>query len=405
MANKYFKAIDRNEWIRNPQWLQFPVDDGLDDKAYLLIAIFEDDADTETLTMDLTRITQVDWGDGTVDTGLFITSLTTATHTYDYSTLGGTVLVYEDGRNYKQVMVELTCDNATGRAFFQFNSIGGRAYGMLDCDIRFDGTNTGENDPNSYSCRFGVTDAPYYLERVKAKYPLNGVGFTRGLRNAIRLSKLEVPSDWLDYTTQGSLNWFEGAGVFSKVPLVLPDINNSVMTAEFQSFGRNSFRAIMGDVTINNVTDTNAIWLHSHLIKMGNVTMLNSTIGQNMFGGTIGSNSLAGGIGEINMPALVNARWMFRGCKASEIVMTDCGNIFNRDGMFFNTGNISKLIMNNLRRGVDISNNKMSADALDAFFNSLGTNLGSDPITITGNPGAATCDTTIATSKGFTVIT
>ena len=47
---------------------------------------------------------------------------------------------------------------------------------------------------------------------------------------------------------------------------------------------------------------------------------------------------------------------------------------------------------------------KMGATALNAMFTSLGTANGSQTITVTGNPGAATCDTSIATNKGFTVV-
>jgi len=35
----------------------------------------------------------------------------------------------------------------------------------------------------------------------------------------------------------------------------------------------------------------------------------------------------------------------------------------------------------------------------------LGTASGSQTITVTGNPGAGTCNTSIATAKGFTVVT
>ena len=45
---------------------------------------------------------------------------------------------------------------------------------------------------------------------------------------------------------------------------------------------------------------------------------------------------------------------------------------------------------------------KLSTAALDDIFTGLGT--ASETITITGNPGAATCDTSIATAKGWTVI-
>jgi hypothetical protein len=47
----------------------------------------------------------------------------------------------------------------------------------------------------------------------------------------------------------------------------------------------------------------------------------------------------------------------------------------------------------------------MSASAIDALFTSLGTAVGSQTISVKRNPGSATCTTSIATSKGYTVLT
>ena len=403
MGDKYFKAIDRNKWVRNPQWLQFPDDDGLDDKCYALYAVFEDESNDIEITY--TRMTQIDWGDGTVDTGLFSASNQSISHTFDYTTLSSPILTYEDGKNYKMVVIEFTCDNATGRAYLDIGSdTFHRASNLLDIEFRFLGTSFGNNDPNSYSFRLGQTRRPYYLERVKAKYPINGLGTTRMFNRAVRLSKLDVPSDFFNYMTQGNLATFQECGVFSKVPLVIPNITNNA-SGGWQSLGRNSFRAVLGDLNFPNITDFNATFLHSHLIKCGNVTAPVCTVGQNMFGGTVGSNSLIGGIGVIDMPELENARWMFRGCAVPEVIFTDCAAITLTTGMFDDTGNIRKLIMPGLTIGVDVSNNNLTADAIDDFFTSLGAASGSQTIDVSGNPGAATCDTSIATGKGYTVIT
>jgi hypothetical protein len=52
---------------------------------------------------------------------------------------------------------------------------------------------------------------------------------------------------------------------------------------------------------------------------------------------------------------------------------------------------------------IQVSYNSMNAAALNLLFGDLPT-LGAKTIDITGNPGAATCDKTIATLKGWTVI-
>ena len=50
------------------------------------------------------------------------------------------------------------------------------------------------------------------------------------------------------------------------------------------------------------------------------------------------------------------------------------------------------------------ANQLLDATALNEIFTNLGTASGSQSITITGNPGAATCNQSIATAKGWTVI-
>jgi hypothetical protein len=50
-----------------------------------------------------------------------------------------------------------------------------------------------------------------------------------------------------------------------------------------------------------------------------------------------------------------------------------------------------------------IGNMALSAEALDQFFTDLAT--GTATIYVAGNPGAATCDPSIATAKGYTVVT
>jgi len=85
--------------------------------------------------------------------------------------------------------------------------------------------------------------------------------------------------------------------------------------------------------------------------------------------------------------------------------MDDCHSVSNTYGFVDGSNTLRSLILSGLKVGIDISGQKMSATAINAFFTALGTATGSQTITVTGNPGAATCDTTIATAKGFTVVT
>ena len=94
-------------------------------------------------------------------------------------------------------------------------------------------------------------------------------------------------------------------------------------------------------------------------------------------------------------------------CSVSNFSMDDCSGVTNTALFTRNTktyGQLTNVILSGLTIGVNISQQEIEADALDIFFTSLGTANGAQTITVTGNPGAATCDTTIATTKGWTVI-
>jgi hypothetical protein len=65
---------------------------------------------------------------------------------------------------------------------------------------------------------------------------------------------------------------------------------------------------------------------------------------------------------------------------------------------------LSEFIVYGNRNNIDVRYANMSADALNLMFTNCGTALTNATISITGNPGSATCNTSIATGKGFTVV-
>jgi Leucine-rich repeat (LRR) protein len=62
-----------------------------------------------------------------------------------------------------------------------------------------------------------------------------------------------------------------------------------------------------------------------------------------------------------------------------------------------------ELSYNHYGSGSDFQFNNLSATALNSFFSTLGDAAG--VLNVSNNPGSATCDPTIATAKGYTVIT
>lgn len=67
-------------------------------------------------------------------------------------------------------------------------------------------------------------------------------------------------------------------------------------------------------------------------------------------------------------------------------------------------GNLRRIVMPGMKYTFSVAYNALSAPAIDEMFTNLGTAAGAKTVTVTGNPGAAFCDPTIATAKGWTVV-
>jgi hypothetical protein len=180
------------------------------------------------------------------------------------------------------------------------------------------------------------------------------------------------------------------------------DIDSPVFTSMFNS----SYIKRVGNLTSSASTSGGFgnVFQNSAIEQVGNITLTNADIIGNFFYQAYNLHT----IGVINAPNCTYINAMFNNCNSlKEIIFTDCSNITSvstgSGGSFFQCYSLSKLIMPGMTRGFTISGCNMTAQALNDLFTSLGTASGSQTIIVTGNPGAATCDTTIATAKGFSV--
>jgi hypothetical protein len=98
-----------------------------------------------------------------------------------------------------------------------------------------------------------------------------------------------------------------------------------------------------------------------------------------------------------------NMTSMFAGCANLKTIpaysTASCTSMLN----FCNTAYSVTRILTPIKFTNSIANLKLSADALNELFTILPTVTG-QTLTITGNPGTATCDTSIATAKGWSVV-
>ena len=157
----------------------------------------------------------------------------------------------------------------------------------------------------------------------------------------------------------------------------IPFFNTSKVTNMNRMFNRCFSLTTVPLFNTAAVRDMNSMFIDC--TRLTTVPLFNTaavTDMNNMFSGCVFLNSI---------PAMV-----FVWATASANI-TNCGSL-GRITAQFKANNVV----------VSVLNCNLSATALNEFFTSQSATVGGK-ITITGNPGAATCDRTIATAKGWTV--
>lgn len=105
----------------------------------------------------------------------------------------------------------------------------------------------------------------------------------------------------------------------------------------------------------------------------------------------------------LSIGAVTNMSYMFRDCYSLQsIPLFNTTSVTNMSGMFSTCQSLARSQITGTAVSISYQDCNLSASALNEVFTNLATVTG-QTITITGNPGAATCDRTIATAKGWTV--
>ena len=329
-----------DEWVRPSDWLPIPNIVTGEQVFYGLCMVHQDRANLVSLRF--TGNYTVDWGDGVVEN---FASNVVAHHQYSWSSVGN---VTSEG--FRQALIKVTPQagqNLTGiNLQFKHPLMGG---GNLKNSIFID----------------MVMNLPQLASGASIV-----LGGTVSIRHAFveRLNIMSIGSA----TSLSSL-----CQLFFKLQ-------------KFQ-IGDTSNVTIMQSMFYNCYNLTTV-----PLFNTANVTNMNS-----MFFNCVTLTILP----LFNTANVTNMANMFQNCQVLKSVTLNLSSVSSvLASTFALTVNIETLILSGCRYGFNIANNEMSASALNALFTSLGTAVGSQTITITGNPGASTCDTTIATSKGFTVV-
>lgn len=349
-------------WTRPTEWLPIPSYTVNEEVFYGLHAVWDTSANPCALLCNGTGAGYtVDWGDGTVTDYAFNVK---AERNYNYASLSGTPF-----RGYRQALVKVTP-------------------------------------------RAGATITTLNLNQRHSSFNyIYGCGW------------LEVISNYSNVTYIG-INEFT---IFA--PYVeryyLKNINNSLL--QFNAF-HNSKRLQVVEVKTWSVTSIASSFrdcpaLHTIIVpEMSNVTNINNAfantpnieLSEYEFSNVQGTTNQAfvgvlfkGGIPVINTNLITSLEFgLFFGWTHTYIPSLNCTNVTAMNNWLFNVPNYS--IRRSLIFGAKVThsyvNQLLGATALNEIFTNLGTANSGASITITGNTGAATCNQSIATAKGWTVI-
>jgi hypothetical protein len=342
-------------WVRNPDWISLPTITSLDNKLVALFLVFENEYNV--MTVNCTNLAaDIDYGDGTTTTS----NGSVQSHVYDYASISGTVSQYYDGRNYKQVIIDITYSGSGTLTSVDLspnttvNSGGCINIVDLDCSL-----------PSTTALRLGGARRMNIVEQIKVR-DLGLNAWNAAALFMFRLRSLDFPFEKLTQLFNSSFSGIEN----------------------------------FGNLDLSNATNLGIAFSTGYHYTFGNITSpLNTT-----FVRTFESCRQLRRVESVDCTSCTTIQQMFNGCEAlNYVVLNNCGLITTTTNAFSSNTSLSTLLLNGITVGFSVANCKMDEAALNALFTSLGTASGSQTIIVTGNPGAATCDTTIATGKGFTV--
>ena len=342
-----------------------------DDGFVALVAVFPNKTNYISFRMDYTGSGgTIDWGDGT--TSALGATATISEKTLNYAGVSGTVT----DKGYKVGTLKIVISGTLTAVYFAVtHSNIGTVYNYttpyLAIKQRSQAASMTYRHNNPYVA--GMLE----LLDLGTTAEVNPYVTFRGHPTLKKITWLPTTAAFSAY-----LSWASAFTVPSLVSaFVLDDINWSLCTTMQQCFYYAIGNLGTFEQAIDNVTDLTQAWrasqLHNSVIltNTGSVTNLTQAIYE---------------------------------CSVSYFSMDDASavtttTLFVRNANGY--GQLTNLILTGLTVGIDLSYQAMDATAIDALFTSLGTASGAQTIIVTGNSGAATCNTAIATGKGFTVTT
>lgn len=384
-------------WVRPSDWIAIPDLTAADERGYFLVVVFENGYNQLGLTIN-NLAANINWGDGTN----VVSNGSVQTKVYDYATLAGPVSVWPDGRNYKQVLVDIT---RVGGAITSINwtlatTVNPRGNNnVVDAIFSF---------PSLTTCALSVaaisgTRGMSLLQRLRVRNTGSVTSWQMGGLNSLQAL------EWAD---------FEGTipnDLLATVQVIeLATLNITAVNA-LRMFSPSRIRKV-GSITANNLTGavgSRNIFADCPILEeVGPITMNAATNMQSMFGSSSGCPMLTK-VGLITAPNVqVLDSFAIYCYSLEELIFANCAAVTSTSTMVFACVSLINCVMPNLTRGVNFTTTAMGNYGMSNFANSIGTASGAQTITVTGTPyGAllAASDATavairnVMTGKGYTV--
>ena len=391
MSDVFINIKDPDVWVRPTGWLALDTVGVGTENFSGLFAVYETQKNVNTIQITTSGVNTINWGDGTTQA---VTSAVLYTKVYDYATITSPVLVDETGLNYKMVVVNINMDNVTV-LYIDRNTtatvIGNaRNLGWLDIAVDCSTMTTFSSSVQGYSVRL----QRLLIYNVGAF--INGIGFIQ----LAALKVLKLPFEKLQSVSSTFINNFGDCRDENNLPL---NLNLTINTVSGANVFVNSHLTELGNITAPLRNTFQTFLFNSILLKkVGNI---DASAAGNLVSTFAQCVKLTGVINVTTSATLTGIYNIIGGCFLVDgLIISDCTNVTNTTLAVYNCKNLKTLILTGLTRGITVDDCLMEATEINAFFTSLGIAAGSQTIFIRRNPGSATCDTTIATGKGFTVV-
>jgi len=353
-------------------------------------------------TMVITGNCTVDWGDGTVEN---FASNANAEHVYDYDDLPDSTIC-EGG--YKQAIITVTPQD--GQHITQYN-LGNKHSADIHyqsssnwLDISISGTHI------SRILMYNNCKA-IFLEKFKAYQQttlctnMQNMFFYCTSLQSIDLSSFNTSN----VTTMA--NMFNSCNSLQSIDLSSFNTSN-VTTMQNMFYSCTSLQSIdLSSFNTSNVTTMASMFYYCtslQSIDLSSFNTSNVTTMSSMFNCCYSLQSID--LSSFNTSNVTNMSNMFNYCyslQSIDLSLSNLNSITNNTSIMQNNYTLSMCRLPNIPLSFSIVNSNMDAANINALFTDLRdlTGFAQQTINVKGNPGAATCTTSIATDKNWIVIT